>query len=107
MLKALPCGVEEALVSGTNPIPDAQMTASSSWHDGTAPRQARISNTAGNGAWRCSDEELAAPQPRMYIQVRSLVTIQKYPSQTVFYYYYYYLFILLLHSFKSLISVAE
>jgi len=69
------CDVEEALVSGSsNPIPDAQITASS-WSDDTcAPRQARISNTGGRGAWLSSSTDYLAPELSMYIQVCSLVT---------------------------------
>jgi len=61
--------VEEALVSGNNPIPDAQITASSEYGDWYAPRRARISNTAGAGGWLCSATEYSAPEPKMYIQV--------------------------------------
>ena len=69
------CGVEEALVSGINPIPDAQITASSEASTDTAARYARIDNTAGNGAWVCSSAEISAPEARMYLQVCSLVTL--------------------------------
>jgi len=65
--------VDEALVSGSNPIPDAQITASSEKDANRAPHHARINNTVGQGAWRCSDNEQNAPEPRMYIQVCSLV----------------------------------
>jgi len=75
------CDVEEALVSGNNPIPDAQITASSWVDDDRAPRQARINNTAGLGAWHCSAEH-DAPEPRMFIQVCSLVTGKVIPLQT-------------------------
>jgi len=62
--------VEEALISGNNPIPDAQMTASSEFATaGASPPSARINNTDGYGAWRCSTAESDAPEPRMYIQV--------------------------------------
>ena len=69
------CDVEEALVSGNNPIPDALITASSWFDDDGAPRQARINNTNGSrGAWVCDAIEPNAPEPRMYIQVCLLVT---------------------------------
>jgi len=68
------CDVEEALVSGNNPIPDAQITASSWFDDDGAPRQARINNTGGRGAWISNTTDLTAPEPKMYIQVCSLVT---------------------------------
>jgi len=63
------CAVEEALVSGNNPIPDAQITASSEGNARTYARFSRINNTEGSGAWRCSLEELNAAEPRMYLQV--------------------------------------
>jgi len=75
------CGVEEALVSGNNPIPDAQITASSSLDDNAAPRQARINNTNGYGGWHCLNEH-NEPEPKMYIQVCLLVSIKVIPSQT-------------------------
>ena len=67
--------MEKALVSGNNRIPDAQITASSELDFNYAPRYARINNTAGYGGWLCSSVEYSAPEPRMYIQVCSLVTI--------------------------------
>ena len=70
------CGVEEALVSGINPIPDTQITASSEYSTNTAARYARIDNTAGAGAWLCSTAEYSSAEQRMYIQVCSLVTIK-------------------------------
>jgi len=69
------CGVEEALVSGTNPIPDAQITASSERNELHAPRYARINNTLEYGGWRASSLEEGAPEPRMYIQVCLVVTL--------------------------------
>jgi len=66
------CGVEEALVSGNNPIPDAQITASSVLDDFHATRNARINNTAGPGAWLCADH--GTPEHRNYIQVCLFVT---------------------------------
>ena len=80
MYKVSTCGVEVALVSGTNPIPDAHITASSEKDTTTAARYARINNTAGNGAWRCSSEEIDAPERRMFLQVCPLVTILVIPS---------------------------
>jgi len=74
------CGVEVALVSGNNPIPDAHITASSEGHTSTAAHYARINNTAGLGAWVCSNAESDAPEPRMYLQVCPLVTILVIPS---------------------------
>jgi len=74
------CGVEVALVSGTNPIPDAQITASSEDLTYTAARYARINNTAGNGGWVCTYAEYSAPEPRMYLQVCPRVTILVIPS---------------------------
>jgi len=77
LYKELTCGV--ALVSGTNPIPDAHITASSEYNVYTPAHYARINNTAGSGAWRCSDAERTAPEPRMYLQVCPLVTILVIP----------------------------
>jgi len=76
------CGVEEALVSGNNPIPDAQITASSEYSANTLARFARIDNTDGNGGWACASADYS-PTPTMYIQVCALVgyTIQKHKSQ--------------------------
>jgi len=74
MLTEPSCVVEEALVSGNNPIPDAQITASSEFDSNTVPRYARINNIAGIGAWLCSSAEYTALEPRMYIQVCLLVT---------------------------------
>jgi len=62
-------------VSGDNPIPDSQITASSEYGATYATRYARINNTAGDGGWLCTSAEYDAPEPRMYIQVCSLVTI--------------------------------
>jgi len=69
MQKVRPCIVEEALVSGNKPIPDAQITASSELFDSTAARMARINNIDGRGGWRCILAEITAPEPRMYLQV--------------------------------------
>ena len=69
------CGVEEALVSGNNPIPDAHITASSEYDVHRVARNARINNTAGAGAWMCSVAERDAPERRMFLQVCPLVTI--------------------------------
>jgi len=66
------CGVEEALVSGNNPIPDAQITASSEYSANTLARFARIDNTDGNGGWACASADYS-PTPTMYIQVCALV----------------------------------
>ena len=72
------CGVEEALVSGNNPIPDAHITASSVYDSVSSPaRYARINNTAGWGAWLSSLAEMVAPEPRMYLQVCPLFTIRR------------------------------
>ena len=65
--------MNEALISGNNPIPDAHITASSEWRSNSVACYARINNTAGDGCWSCSNDEGMAPEPRMYIQVRSLV----------------------------------
>jgi len=75
MQTAPSCVVDEALVSGKNPIPDVQITASSEYSTDTATRYARINNTAGAGGWVCSSAEISAAEPRMYIQVCSLVNI--------------------------------
>jgi len=64
------CDIEEALVSGKNPIPDAKMTANSEFDDLHGPRFARINNTDSYGGWRSTFEDEIAPKPRMYIQVR-------------------------------------
>jgi len=69
------CDEDEPLVSGRKPIPDAQITASSEYSGSTLATNARINNTAGYGAWVCSSAEATAAEPRMYIQVCSLVTI--------------------------------
>jgi len=73
MLQEPSCVVEQALVSGSNPISDAQITASSEYNSNSAPRYARINNTVGV-AWLCSSAEYTAPEPRMYIQVCLHVT---------------------------------
>ena len=74
------CGVEVALVSGNNPIPDAHITASSVNNVWSPAHYARIHNTAGDGGWACSSAEYTAPEPRMYLQVCPLVTILVIPS---------------------------
>ena len=76
--KGLTCVVEEALVSGNNPIPDAQITASSEYNDFHGPRYSRINNTAGGQAWLCSTAEMTAPEPRMYLQVCSPVAVKEF-----------------------------
>jgi len=80
LFKEPTCGVEVALVSGNNPIPDAHITASSEAFTSSATRYARINNTDGFGAWECSYAEFTAPEPRMYLQVCPLVTILVIPS---------------------------
>jgi len=72
--KVLPCSVEEALISGNSPIPDAQITASSQFDSTTVPRYARINNTDGWGGWLCSKAEYDALEQSMYIQVCLLVS---------------------------------
>jgi len=79
----LQCEVEEALVSGSNPIPDDHMTASSEWDLNHGPRFARMNNTAFPGGWLCSSAERDAPEPRMYIQVCLLATIRVKLSKTI------------------------
>jgi len=75
------CGVKVALVSGTNPIPDAHITASSEYDSvKSSAYYARINNTAGWGGWLCSYNEMTAPEPRMYLQVCPLVSILVMPS---------------------------
>ena len=59
----------EALISESNPILDAQMTASSERNEFSPPRYARLNMAAGNGGWRCSTEEENATEPSMFIQV--------------------------------------
>jgi len=63
------CVVEEALVSGNNSVPDAQITASSEWSINHIAPLARIDNAAGVGGWLSSSTDIYAPEPRMYIQV--------------------------------------
>ena len=63
------CVVEEALVSGNNPIPDAQITASSEHSDKHLAIFARIYNTAGTGGWLCNTTLVSTTEPTMYIQV--------------------------------------
>jgi len=63
------CVVEEALVSGNIPIPDAQITASSEYDADGAPSRSRINNSVYRGGWVSSFKEFSAPEPRMYIQV--------------------------------------
>jgi len=74
------CVVEEALVSGNNPIPDGQITASSVYDIALSPAHyARINNTAGWGAWLPSVTEIEVPELRMYLQVCSLLPITALP----------------------------
>ena len=63
------CTSETPLVNGPAPIPDSQITASSEYSALHAPRQARLHNTVGKGAWCPSDQEKTAPILNMYIQV--------------------------------------
>jgi len=63
--------VSSALVSGANPIPDAQITASSMYDDWHGPRRARLNTVSGTGGWLCSTEEKLAVPPSMYLQVSS------------------------------------
>ena len=63
------CTTRETLVSGANPVPDAQLTSSSMWNDWHGPRHARINVVSGSGGWLCSDEERLAQTPSMYLQV--------------------------------------
>ena len=66
---ALTCTSEIPLVNGPAPIPDAQITASSSWGGTTLPQYARLNSTAGAGAWCPGYDEINAPTLNMYIQV--------------------------------------
>ena len=74
--------MEEALVSGNNPIPDAHITASSEYNVDYAARFARINTTGGWKGWLASSLEINAPEPRMYLQVCPLLLL-------LFYTYYY------------------
>ena len=56
-------------MNGPTPIPDSQITASSSWRLDHGPKYARLNNTAGAGAWCPGAIEVDAPTPNMYIQV--------------------------------------
>ena len=69
MIEEPTCVVEEALVSGNNPIPDAQITASSEHSANHLAIFARINNTAGYGGWLCSTALVSTTVPTMYIQV--------------------------------------
>ena len=64
------CTARDPLVSGTNPVPDAQLTASSVYGDDwNGPHRARINVVSGSGGWLCSTEEKLAQPPSMYLQV--------------------------------------
>ena len=60
------CGREEPLVSGSIPIPDAFMTASSEYDRNWAASFARLS---GTNAWRATIAERDALPSNFYIQV--------------------------------------
>ena len=63
------CSADIPLVNGPAPIPDSQITASSSWKLNHGPQYARLNNTAEAGAWCPGETEVNAPTPNMYIQV--------------------------------------
>lgn len=65
------CGANTPLVSGTSPIPDAQMTASSEYDDWHGPRHARLNNIGSAGCWLAGNAEKQNLNyvPGMYLQV--------------------------------------
>jgi len=65
----LTCAAEIQLVSGSSPIPDSQITASSELDASLAPSYARLHNTVAHGAWCPSWADRDAPTLNMYIQV--------------------------------------
>ena len=58
------CAAEEPLVTGSTPIPDGQMTASTIYHSGVPAHYARLNF---NGAWCPSSSEYSSAS--MWIQV--------------------------------------
>jgi len=69
------CSVEGPLVSGNNPIPDVQITASSEYNDWHGPRRARINNTLDGATCWLSDIAEQQAEPLMFIQVDSVHSI--------------------------------
>ena len=62
------CAAEEPLVTGSLPIPDGQMTASTIYHSGVPAYKARINFS---GAWCPSSSEYSSAS--MWIQVRKIL----------------------------------
>jgi len=67
------CATEEALIDGSAPIPDGQMTASSV-NLFVYAHSARINFS---GAWCASFGEIGTSPPQMWIQVRRYVLLLK------------------------------
>jgi len=61
------CIEKTALVSGTNPIPDASITASSIYDDWHAAKYVRLNNVEGATCWLADESEWSPPTA--YIQV--------------------------------------
>jgi len=70
------CDTEEPLVTGTTPIPDAYMTASSIYQSTQQVCPAYHARLHGSAAWSPEDAEKFAPVPNMYLQVSVEVTGQ-------------------------------
>jgi len=60
------CATEEPLVTGSTPIPDGQMTASSIYYGGVPAYNARLNF---GGAWCPSNTQISSSPPSMWIQV--------------------------------------
>ena len=63
------CDTEEPLVTGSIPVPDAYMTASSFYEDATYNCRPYLARLHGSTAWRPTNAERDAPVPNFYIQV--------------------------------------
>ena len=64
--RGLTCAAEEALLNGSNPVPDSYFTATSEWPGWTAP-MARLGHNLI--AWSPSETEIAAIPSTCYLQV--------------------------------------
>jgi len=63
------CANAGPLISGSNPIPDTSMTASSEWSTAWGASYARFT---GSAAWCASGAEKDTVPPKYYIQVRNV-----------------------------------
>jgi len=76
------CANTGPLINGSNPIPDAYMTASSEYSSNWRAPNARLNGPKG---WCANDTERDTAPPNYYIQVRNVIYIHYYVVLTRLY----------------------